>query len=129
MLSSIIIHFPFFRNYLCILATNNIIEKIFIFLWFWLWFLLIASSLSLIYFSLLLFSYSEDIRVYFLSLAIKVRVSTFRIKSQDENKEKKEIFTYLKILPGSNFFLLYNISKNVDLRFFKDLLKELSAEK
>merc|ERR550539_308589 len=87
-------------NYLCILATNNIIEKIFIFLWFWLWFLLAASSLSLIYFSLLLFSRSQDIRNYFLSMAVKVRVSKLRIKSNDEKEEKKEIVNYLKKLPG-----------------------------
>ena len=127
VLSTII--FNYFRNYLCILATNNIIEKIFIFLWFWLWFLLIASSISLIYFSLLLFSRSEGIRTYFLSLAVKVRVSKLRLRTTDEKKEGREMFTYLKKLPGPNFFLLYNISKNVDLRFLKDLFKDLSAEK
>jgi len=130
-------HFEYFgegggknlTNYLCILATNNIIEKIFIFLWFWLWFLLIASSLSLVYFSLLLFSRSQDIRNYFLSMAVKVRVSKLRIKSNDEQEEKKEIVNYLKKLPGPNFFFLYNISKNVDLSFLKLLLGDLSQEK
>ena len=56
------------------MATNNIIEKIFIFLWFWLCFLFIVSFVSIFYFSLLLFSRSESIRNYFLSFAVKVKV-------------------------------------------------------
>lgn len=116
-------------NYLCILATNNIIEKIFIFLWFWFGLLLIASIFSLIYFSLLLFSKSESVRNYFLSFAVKVKVTRLRIKSKEETKDKYKIVKYLRNLPGPNFFFLYNISKNVDLKFLKELIGELSREK
>ena len=62
-------------------------------------------------------------------MAVKVRGSKLRIKSSDEKEEKKEIVLYLKRLPGPNFFFLYNLSKNVDLRFLKNLLGDLSQEK
>ena len=69
------ITFFLFRNFLCILATQNIIEKIFLFLWFCFLFLLIASITSLVYFSLLLLSRSQSIRNYFLSFAVTVKVN------------------------------------------------------
>ena len=56
------------------LATNNIIEKIFLFLWFWLGFLLITSAYSFIYFAVLMFAPSHRLRMYFLSFAIRIRV-------------------------------------------------------
>lgn len=62
-------------------------------------------------------------------MAVKVRVSKLRIKSNEEKEEKREIIKYLKKLPGPNFFFLYNISKNVDLSFLKLLLGDLSQEK
>ena len=62
-------------------------------------------------------------------MAVKVRVSKLRIKSNEEKEEKKEIVAYLKKLPGPNFFFLYNPSKNVDLSFLKLLLGDLSQEK
>ena len=62
-------------------------------------------------------------------MAVKVRASKLRKKTRVEKEEKKEIVAYLKKLPGPNFFFLYNLSKNVDLRFLQDLLGDLSEEK
>ena len=49
-------------NYLCLLSTNNIIEKIFVFLWFWLIFLLLCSAWNFLYYSLLILSKNDNIR-------------------------------------------------------------------
>ena len=62
-------------------------------------------------------------------MAVKVRASKLRKKTRDEKEEKKEIVAYLKKIPGPNFFFLYNLSKNVDLRFLQDVLGDLSEEK
>ena len=64
-----------FRFYLCLLSTNNIVEKIFLFLWFWFLFLLIVSLVSLTYFCVMAFSRNHDIRMYFLSFAVRIRVT------------------------------------------------------
>lgn len=52
-----------------------------------------------------------------------------RIRSTEETKEKNEIVKFLRKLPGPNFFFLYYISKNVDLKFLKELIGELAKEK
>ena len=49
-------------NHLCLLATNTIIEKIFVFLWFWLIFLLLASFINFAYYSILIFCKNDYVR-------------------------------------------------------------------
>ena len=65
----------YFRPHLCLLSTNIIIEKIFLFLWFWLLFLLIVSLVSLAYFCVMAFSRNHNVRMYFLSFAVRIRVT------------------------------------------------------
>ena len=50
------------QNYLCLLSTNIIIEKIFVFLWFWLIFLLLSSLCNFLYYSMLILSKNENVR-------------------------------------------------------------------
>ena len=60
---------------------------------------------------------------------VRLQVAKLRITSTEEKKEKNKIVKYLRELPGPNFLFLYNISKNVDLKFLKDLIGELSTKK
>ena len=55
-------------NHLCLLATNTIIEKIFVFLWFWLIFLLLASFINFAYYSILIFCKNDYVRCERLDL-------------------------------------------------------------
>ena len=50
------------QNFLCLLSTNIIIEKIFVFLWFWLVFLLLCSMGNFLYYSLLILSKNDNVR-------------------------------------------------------------------
>ena len=58
------------ENYLCLLATNRITEKIFVFYWFWLIFLVIITSLSFTYYCTLFYTKSARWRDRFLAIAI-----------------------------------------------------------
>ena len=58
------------QNYLCLLPTNRITEKIFVFYWFWLIFLLLITTLSFIYYCSLFYTKSPRWRDRFLAIAI-----------------------------------------------------------
>jgi len=116
-------------NYICLLATNIITEKVFVFLWFWLLLLLVVSTVVLVYFSLMLFSQSEHIRNYFLAFAIRMKVSKLRIKDSNEKNDKKKVVKYLRTLPSTNFFFLYLLSSNIDYSCLQELLKEIAKKR
>ena len=62
---------------------------------------------------------------------ISFQPAKFRLKEENgntEEKRKKRIVKYLKYLPGTNFFFLYFLSRNVDHRFLQDLLKLISEK-
>ena len=50
------------HNYLCLLSSNIIIEKIFVFLWFWLLFLLLSSVVNFLYYFLLIQCKNDYVR-------------------------------------------------------------------
>ena len=67
------------QNYLCLLSTNIIIEKIFVFLWFWLIFLLLSSLCNFLYYSMLILSKNENIRkVQHKHNLLEIRLFFFR---------------------------------------------------
>ena len=57
-------------NYLCLLATNRITEKIFVFYWFWLITLIIITLLSFLYYCTMFCSKSIRWRDRFLAISI-----------------------------------------------------------
>ena len=62
---------------------------------------------------------------------ISFQPAKFRLKEENgntEEKRQKRIVKYLKYLPGTNFFFLYFLSRNVDHRFLQDLLKLISEK-
>ena len=69
-------------NFLCLLSTNIIIEKIFVFLWFWFMFLTLSSLVNFLYYAMLLFSRNENIRNYFLAFAVSSRKKHLRWDDQ-----------------------------------------------
>ena len=58
------------QNYLCLLGTNRITEKIFVFYWFWLITLIIITLLSFIYYCTMFCSKSIRWRDRFLAISI-----------------------------------------------------------
>lgn len=98
---------------LCILAINIINEKIYIFLWFWFGFLAIVTAISLIY------------RIIVLSMA-KVRFQLFRIRSQWVSLH--DIEQILERGDIGDWFLLYQLSKNIDPIIFKEFCNQLAMK-
>lgn len=119
---------PTIDNFICLLATNAITEKVFVFLWFWLFFLLLLDICVITYFGLLLFSGSPEIRNYFLTFAVRTRRKNYGKEGSKKGEEEEErLAKYLRGLPGPNFLFLYMLSGNVDRGTLLDILKELEA--
>ena len=89
----------------------------------------VISFCSFLYFCIMLFSKNENVRNYFLAFTIRMRVSKMRIKESNEKEEKRKIVKYLKKLPATNFFFLYQLASNIDYRTLQDLLKEIELKK
>jgi len=116
------------KNYMCILATNIVIEKVFVFLWFWLIFLIINSACVVIYYGLLLFSNNNMIRQYFLAFAVKtprkrLRRDVDKGTIKKESTEGKKVNKYLSKLAPTNFFFLYVLANNIDFNTLQEILK------
>jgi hypothetical protein len=95
---------------LCILPLNIINEKIYVFLWFWMLGLGIVSFLILLYRAVTIFC--PNFR--FVLLTTRVRVTRgFKVRSVLDNGEV------------GDWFLLYLLSKNLDVFNFKALIEEL----
>ncbi|XP_031637410.1 innexin inx2-like [Contarinia nasturtii] len=96
---------------MCVLPLNVINEKIFIFLWFWFLMLFILNVLWLLYRTLVVFY--PTLRLYLLRC--RARTSS----SQDIG------YICKKCLIG-DWFLLYQLSKNIDPLIFKEFIIELA---
>lgn len=101
------------HDLMCILALNVINEKIFVFMWFWFVFLITLTCLSFLY------------RLLVLCVPV-IRSGLLQKRAQLRNKSTMD-----KLVPSLHFgdyFLLYLISKNVDILSFTSLLEEMAHE-
>lgn len=103
------------QNYdgLCILPMNVVNEKIYLFLWFWFIILAILSGLAIMY------------RVIILCIP-KSRLYVLRMQSKCRSHTKLE--KILKKLKVGDWFLLYQISKNLDEIIFEKIVFDLAVE-
>ncbi|ROT82405.1 innexin 2 [Penaeus vannamei] len=99
------------HDLMCVLALNIINEKIYVFMWFWFVILAIISTMALIY-RLLVFCVPA-IRSGLLQKRARLRY-------------KNSIDAVSRRLQVGDFFLLYLLSKNVELLSFSSLMEELS---
>ncbi|XP_046988386.1 innexin inx2-like [Schistocerca americana] len=95
---------------LCILPLNNINDKVFLFLWFWFVALAVVSAVALVYRAIVLLSVNT--RVYLLWA--KARLLPRNVAEHLGHS-----------LPVGNWFLLTQLSKNVNPFVFVELLIEL----
>ena len=101
------------HDLMCVLALNVINEKIFLFLWFWFIMLIVLTCLSLIYRLLVIFVPS-------VRSGLLQKLAHFRNKATIDALAPKLYF--------GDYFLLYLISKNVDILSYRALIEELSFE-
>lgn len=102
-------------NALCILALNIIIDKVYLVLWFWYILLIVCGSARLLI-------RIGQISVYFRYRQMELRMH--RYFKKDENLTR--IKQYLSECSVGDWFVLYQMSKNMNKRLFFVFLSNLS---
>ncbi|KAK9498875.1 hypothetical protein O3M35_003430 [Rhynocoris fuscipes] len=98
---------------LCVLPLNIVNEKIYVFLWFWFILLTLLSALSLVYRAAVVLG--PQIRLYLL-----------RARSHLSPQDHIEIIANKCQL--GDWFILYQLGKNIDSLIFKELLADLAKK-
>jgi hypothetical protein len=98
---------------LCVLPLNIVNEKIYVFLWFWFILLTLLSALSLIY-------------RFVVLMGTQVRLYLLRARSRLSPQE--HIDTINKKCQIGDWFVLYQLGKNIDPLIFKELIGDLSKK-
>lgn len=98
---------------LCVLAVNNMNEKIYLFLWFWFIGMILVSCIAVIY------------RIIILMIP-PLRLRLLQARGQMASRHDLNfIFNRCEI---GDWFLLYQLSKNVDSLIFKEVCRELMSK-
>ena len=98
---------------MCILALNVLNEKIFVFLWFWFVILTTLTCISFLY------------RVLVICVPV---IRKGLLQRRGHIRYKVIIETITPKLQFGDYFLLYLISKNIEMMSFSSLLEELALE-
>ena len=102
------------HNGLCILSQNIINQKVYLLLWFWLVFLFLVSSLHFVFRLCTLFSHK-----------LKCVLLELRCNSRKKSKTRSTIKEVMMQCYLGDWFLLHQLSKNVNGHFFHAFLEEL----
>jgi len=106
------------KNAICILSLNIINDKVFALLWFWHCFLILVGFQRILTRSAQLLS--ARIR-YFLMKMMILRYLT-------NNRHEKSIQHYVMNCSIGDWFVLYQMSKNLNKRFFAEFMAMLSVK-
>lgn len=98
---------------LCVLPLNIVNEKIYVFLWFWFIIVSIMSGFSLIY----RFAVIMGPKVRLLLLRARSRLSPYDVIKNVSNK-----------CQIGDWFILYQLGKNIDPLIYKEILSDLAAK-
>ncbi|KAL1131842.1 hypothetical protein AAG570_011453 [Ranatra chinensis] len=98
---------------LCVLPLNIVNEKIYVFLWFWFVLLTLCTGLSLLYRAVVVIS--PQVRLYLLR-------ARSRLSPQDQ------VETIAKKCQIGDWFVLYQLGKNIDPLIYKELIGDLAKK-
>jgi len=104
-------------NAICVLGLNMINDKVFLILWWWFFFLAFIGAFRLVY---------RVLQIQFTSLRfqlINMRMNRYFKRSHKTEK----IENYLCSCKLGDWFVLYQLSKNLNRPFFMDFLTTLSV--
>jgi len=103
-------------NAICILGLNVINDKVFALTWFWCFVLAIFSGLRLIWRVTICCSSAFRLQVF------KIRISRYLRTSE----KKEQIEDFIRSRPLGDFFVLYQLGKNLNRYFFVEFVTRLS---
>merc|ERR1719427_1821169 len=106
------------KNALCILSLNIVNDKVFALLWFWHGILIIAGIIRLVTRSIQVSS--SSIRFFLMKMQMHRYLSN--------NKHAKHIEHYVVNCSIGDWFVLYQMNKNMNKRFFAEFLALLSLK-
>jgi len=98
---------------MCLLPQNILNEKMFVFLWFWFWFIAIISILNIVYRILI-------ITIPFFRLVL--------LKSRTDRFSHNKLKSLTQKFWIGDWFVFYQLSKNISTPNFKDLLSDLNKK-
>ncbi|CAH1111012.1 unnamed protein product [Psylliodes chrysocephalus] len=98
---------------LCVLPLNIVNEKIYVFLWFWFILLSVLSGISLIYRCVVIVA--PKIRLYLLRTKCRIAPSD-------------QIETICNKCEIGDWFVLYQLGKNIDPLIFKEVISDLAKK-
>jgi len=98
---------------LCVLPLNIVNEKIYVFLWFWFIIVAVVSGVSLIYRILTIFG--SQIRMYLL-------------RAKSRLSDPRQIDTISQKCQIGDWFVLYQLGKNMDPLIYRELITELARK-
>ncbi|CAI6376307.1 unnamed protein product [Macrosiphum euphorbiae] len=96
---------------LCVLPLNIVNEKIYVFLWFWFLIIAVLSGLNLVYRTAVV-------------VMPKFRLLLLRARSRLAHQDKVETIT--KKCQIGDWFVLYQLGRNIDPLIFKELVSDLA---
>jgi len=105
------------HNGICVLSQNIINEKMYLAIWFWLVILIIISPLCIFYRIMTLFF--DGFRTALLMA---------RVGNTNDKTTRKSIKAVMARCYLGDWFVLYQISKNVNMYFFRAFMRELKFE-
>jgi len=98
---------------LCVLPLNIINEKIYVFLWFWFIIVAIVTAIQVIYRGVTLFS---------------PKLREMLLKTRSRLSKETEVNSICRKFRLGDWFLLYQLGKNIDALVFKEFLSDLYKE-
>lgn len=98
---------------LCVLPLNIVNEKIYVFLWFWFIFLSVLTGVSLIY------------RV---AVIVAPKVRLYLLRAQCKIAGSRQIETIANKCEIGDWFVLYQLGKNIDPLIFKEVISDLAKK-
>ncbi|CAI6351242.1 unnamed protein product [Macrosiphum euphorbiae] len=96
---------------LCVLPLNIVNEKIYVFLWFWFLFIAVLSGLNL---------------VYRTAVVVMPKFRLLLLRARSRLAPQDEVETITKKCQIGDWFVLYQLGKNIDPLIFKELVSDLA---
>jgi hypothetical protein len=98
---------------LCVLPLNIVNEKIYVFLWFWFVILSVMTGISLL---------------YRLAVVVLPKTRMYLLRARSRLAPQDHIETISRKCQIGDWFVLYQLGKNIDPLIYKELVADLAKK-